>query len=76
MPHYQCTRCTRSSLVKSNFKFTPQRICVCVVCWDKIDDARSGVIEAMGGMNARPTYSEERSMLEREYRHAGERFEA
>lgn len=34
MPHFQCTRCPRSSLVKSNFKFTSDGECVCVPCWE------------------------------------------
>lgn len=38
MNGYQCNRCQRSSLVRSNFKFTYAGECVCVVCWPKRND--------------------------------------
>jgi hypothetical protein len=38
MPCFQCSRCPRSSLVRSNFKFTPASECICVVCWEKVLD--------------------------------------
>lgn len=40
MPSFKCTLCPRSSLVRSNFKFTPKGICVCVVCWNGYNVAR------------------------------------
>jgi hypothetical protein len=51
--------------VRSNFKFTPKKECICVVCWDA-DTIRAEFTQ--------PTQSQERAMLAREYRHAGEEF--
>lgn len=85
MPHFQCTTCSRSSLVRSNFKFTPDKLCICVVCWkdyNVVIAGREASLTHDGDLFAldhpeiegdRPSYSALSGRTR--YRRAGERFD-